>query len=225
MTLLPQALSITIPMAVLLGILIGFGRLSADREFVALQACGVSLYRLLRPIAPSSRSSPRRRTAYEMIVALPGRESDVPRNHLQRVASRVESNVKPRVFFEEFPNRVIYVRDVAGAAAGTTSSSPTRRDPAQTTVYFAREGRLHHRPREAAGAAAAAARHAAHHARGQARRVRGHRVRSSPTSRSTRRRSSRRRRIARRAGDDASPSCARRSRARSATDHRRSRRG
>ena len=36
--LLPQALSITIPMAVLLGILVAFGRLSADREFVAMQA-------------------------------------------------------------------------------------------------------------------------------------------------------------------------------------------
>ena len=48
--LLPQALSLTIPMSVLLGILIGFGRLSADREFVAMQACGVSLMRLLRPI-------------------------------------------------------------------------------------------------------------------------------------------------------------------------------
>src|SRR6267378_4358377 len=46
----PQALGITIPMALLLGILIGLGRLSADREFVALQACGVSVFRVLRPI-------------------------------------------------------------------------------------------------------------------------------------------------------------------------------
>src|SRR5687767_3962826 len=49
--LVPQALSLTIPMAVLIGILVGFGRLSADREFVAMQAGGVSLVRLLRPIA------------------------------------------------------------------------------------------------------------------------------------------------------------------------------
>ena len=49
-TLLPQALSISIPMAVLMGLLIAFGRLSADREFVAMQACGVSVYRLLRPV-------------------------------------------------------------------------------------------------------------------------------------------------------------------------------
>src|SRR3954462_12707903 len=52
LTLLPQALCLTIPMAVLLGILVGFGRLSADREFVAMQACGVSLMRLARPILP-----------------------------------------------------------------------------------------------------------------------------------------------------------------------------
>src|SRR5260221_7766804 len=50
LTLVPQALCITIPMAVLLGILVGFGRLSADREFVALQPYGASMLRLLRQI-------------------------------------------------------------------------------------------------------------------------------------------------------------------------------
>src|ERR1051325_7022210 len=49
-TLIPQALALTIPMSLLLGLLIGFGRLSADREFVAMQACGISLTRLLRPV-------------------------------------------------------------------------------------------------------------------------------------------------------------------------------
>src|SRR5688500_5116570 len=49
-TLLPQALALAIPMGLLLGLLIAFGRLSADREFVALQACGISVARLLRPV-------------------------------------------------------------------------------------------------------------------------------------------------------------------------------
>ena len=43
----PQALGLTIPMALLVGLLIGLGRLSTDRESVALLACGVSPYRLL----------------------------------------------------------------------------------------------------------------------------------------------------------------------------------
>src|SRR5215216_4376485 len=49
-TLIPQALALTIPMSLLLGLLVAFGRLSADREFVAMRACGVSLARLLRPV-------------------------------------------------------------------------------------------------------------------------------------------------------------------------------
>ena len=51
LTLVPQALGVTIPMAVLIGLLMGLGRLSGDRETVALQACGISIYRMLRPVA------------------------------------------------------------------------------------------------------------------------------------------------------------------------------
>ena len=50
LTLIPQALGLTIPMALLVGLLIGLGRMSGDREAVALLACGVSPYRLLRPV-------------------------------------------------------------------------------------------------------------------------------------------------------------------------------
>jgi lipopolysaccharide export LptBFGC system permease protein LptF len=70
-TLAPQALCVTIPMALLFGILFGLGRLSGDREFVALQACGISVFRIFQPIvflavlAPwrrlTRRSSPCRR--------------------------------------------------------------------------------------------------------------------------------------------------------------------
>ena len=46
----PQALVVAIPMAFLVGVLVAFGRLSGDSEWVAMQACGVSLYRMLRPV-------------------------------------------------------------------------------------------------------------------------------------------------------------------------------
>ena len=69
-TLLPQALGVSIPMALLLGILIGLGRLSGDREFVALQACGISIFRILRPVALLAMLSTVA-TAYVMIIALP----------------------------------------------------------------------------------------------------------------------------------------------------------
>src|ERR1700740_2599395 len=47
---LPTVLGFTLPMAVLVGVLIGLGRLSADSEIVALHASGISLRRLLLPI-------------------------------------------------------------------------------------------------------------------------------------------------------------------------------
>jgi lipopolysaccharide export system permease protein len=140
LTLLPQALSLTIPMAVLIGTLVGFGRLSADREFVALQACGVSLLRLLRPVALVAVVGTAA-TAYQTIVALPNANQAFREIVYGVMAARVESNVRPRVFFDDFPQRVIYVRNLpeeggwrdvffADAQAGTV------------TVYFAREGRI-----------------------------------------------------------------------------------
>src|SRR4051794_1250274 len=71
MTLIPQALGVTIPMALLYGILFGLGRLSADREFVALQACGVSVFRVFRPIGLLAVLACLA-TGYNTLVALPG---------------------------------------------------------------------------------------------------------------------------------------------------------
>jgi lipopolysaccharide export system permease protein len=48
--LLPRVLEMTLPMAALLGILIGVGRLSADSEIVALRASGVSYRRVFMPV-------------------------------------------------------------------------------------------------------------------------------------------------------------------------------
>jgi len=46
---LPYYVSLALPMAMLLGALLGYSRLSSDNEIVALRSCGVSLYRIVRP--------------------------------------------------------------------------------------------------------------------------------------------------------------------------------
>src|ERR1041384_5710029 len=69
-TLLPSSLALSIPSALLIALLIAFGRLSADREFVAMQEGGVSVARLLWPVgilATIGWAS----TSYVMIEALP----------------------------------------------------------------------------------------------------------------------------------------------------------
>ncbi len=141
LTLVPQALGITIPMALLLGILIGLGRLSADREFVVLQACGVSLFRVLRPIIVLSLAACGA-TLYVMIVALPNANQTFRQITFNIIASKAESDIKPRVFFTQFPSRVLFVRDLdpEGGWRDVFLADDTR--PGETTVYFAREGRL-----------------------------------------------------------------------------------
>src|SRR5262249_53772928 len=141
LTLVPQALGITIPMALLLGILVGLGRMSADREFVALQACGVSVFRVFRPIAVLALAG-FAATAYDMIVALPDANQSFRQITFNVVAAQAEGDIKPRVFFTGFANRVIYVRDIprTGGWRDVFLADDSHAD--QTTAYFARQGRL-----------------------------------------------------------------------------------
>jgi LPS export ABC transporter permease LptF/LPS export ABC transporter permease LptG len=141
MLLAPQALCNTIPMSVLLGILIGFGRLSADREFVTMQACGVSLMRLLRPVALIALVGTAA-TAYEIIVALPGSNQAFRMIVADMMEERLESTLAPRVFFDDFPHRVILVRDLPEGGGWRDVFLGDQSEAGYSTVYFAREGRI-----------------------------------------------------------------------------------
>src|SRR6202142_2590835 len=46
----PAVLTFTLPIAVLVGVLIGLGRMSADSELIAMNALGMGLRRLLVPV-------------------------------------------------------------------------------------------------------------------------------------------------------------------------------
>src|SRR5947209_7752803 len=139
-TLLPQALAISIPMAVLLGLLIALGRLSGDREFVAMQACGVSIYQLLRPLVAIAFVSTAA-TAYVMIVARPDANQAFREIIFKEVAQRVENNIRPRVLFTQFPNNVLYVRSVdQGTHVMRDVFFADTSKGGITTLSFAREG-------------------------------------------------------------------------------------
>jgi LPS export ABC transporter permease LptG/LPS export ABC transporter permease LptF len=140
-TLLPQSLCVTIPMALLYGILMGLGRLSADREFVALQACGVSVFRALRPIALLAVVA-FAADEYVMLVALPNANQTFREITFNLVATKAETDVKPRTFYQGFPSRVVYARDVVPSDGwrDVFVADNTRDD--QTTVFFASRGRL-----------------------------------------------------------------------------------
>ena len=141
-TLLPQALGLTIPMAVLVGVLIGLGRMSGDRESVALLACGVSPYRLLRPIGALALITTAV-TAYVMIVSIPNANQAFREITFGVVTQTVETDIQPRVFYQQFPGWVLYPReDPDPGHPGWKKLMVARTEAGETDIYFAERGRL-----------------------------------------------------------------------------------
>ncbi len=140
-TLLPQALGLTIPMALLVGLLIGLGRMSGDRETVALLACGVSPYRLLRPVLMLTAAAGSAHL-YVMIQAIPNANQSYRQLVYDVVSQQVENDVRPQVFFENFPNWVLYARDVpqSGGWNDVLVADTTQRDAPK--LFMAKHGRL-----------------------------------------------------------------------------------
>lgn len=140
--LVPQALALTLPMSLLLALLVAFGRLSADREFVAMQACGVSLVRLLRPVGIISVTA-WAATSYVLIWGVPDANQSFREIAFNVTAARAEGEVKPRVFFDDFDDLVLYVREVPASGAGWTGVFlADQRDAQRSAVYLARRGRV-----------------------------------------------------------------------------------
>jgi LPS export ABC transporter permease LptF/LPS export ABC transporter permease LptG len=108
--LLPNVLILTLPVAVLAGIVIGFSRMGSDSEIVAIRAAGVGTWTLLWPALVIGAIA----TAGTMFLHL--KEAPQAARQLRRVAVQValkklESPVEPRTFNTEIPGYVIYVRD------------------------------------------------------------------------------------------------------------------
>jgi LPS export ABC transporter permease LptF len=116
---IPPVLGFTLPMAVLVGVLIGLGRLSADSEIVALHASGISLRRLLVPIGFVAFAS----AVVTLVMTFwlsPLSIRTLRGLEYQLLASQAPFGVQPRVFDERFPRLVLYVQDVQAAATRWT---------------------------------------------------------------------------------------------------------
>jgi LPS export ABC transporter permease LptF/LPS export ABC transporter permease LptG len=116
---LTPVLAFTIPMAVLVGVLIGLGRLSADSEIVAIHACGISLRRLLVPIGLVALGA-----GFGTLILTfwlsPAAVRTLRSLEAQVLSSQAPFAIQPRVFDERFPHVILYVQDVEAAATRWT---------------------------------------------------------------------------------------------------------
>ena len=139
--LLPMSLGLTIPMSLLMALLVAFGRLSADREFVALQACGVSPRRLLVPVGLVSVLA-FTATAYVLLVSVPAGNQRFREITFNIIASQAEGEVKPRTFFDKFPNIVLYVREIPQSGGWNGVFMSDNRGGEGSAIYTAKHGRV-----------------------------------------------------------------------------------
>jgi LPS export ABC transporter permease LptG/LPS export ABC transporter permease LptF len=108
--LLPSALGLTIPIAYLVGTLLALGRWSTDHEAVALLACGVNPNRLIRPILVMALVA-MASTAFVMMELLPDANQKYREVTFPYITQKTEAEIKPRLFYEGLPGKVIYLLD------------------------------------------------------------------------------------------------------------------
>src|SRR5256714_6221954 len=110
--ILPGIFTFTIPMAVLIGVLLGLGRMSADSEIIALTALGIGRRRILLPVGVLAISGAL--VTLAMTVWLGPVALRMFRSlEANLLASQVSFQVQPRVFDERFPRLVVFIQRVS----------------------------------------------------------------------------------------------------------------
>jgi LPS export ABC transporter permease LptF/LPS export ABC transporter permease LptG len=108
MLTLPNIVVLTLPMSLLFGILIAVGRLSSDSELIAMRSSGISLLTLYRPILFLSALFTILNTVL-MVYTLPWGNHALQQLRLEITTQSISQQVQPRVFYEEWEGKVLYV--------------------------------------------------------------------------------------------------------------------
>lgn len=108
----PAVLTFTLPMAVLTGVLLGLGRMSADSELIAMTALGIGRRRMLVPVGVLAAAG-MVLTLVMTVWAGPSALRIFRATELSLAASQASFQVQPRVFDERFPRLVFYLNDIS----------------------------------------------------------------------------------------------------------------
>ena len=145
--LLPTFWLYTIPMALLLAILLAFGRLSGDSEITAMKSCGISLYGLLPPPLVFSLFACVA-CLFVTIYGVPWGNASFKTLLIDVAQASAGIVVKEKVFNDAFPGMVIYADSLdekGHTMAGVIIHD--ERDPGEPATIFASSGAMLSDPR------------------------------------------------------------------------------
>src|SRR5262245_6267836 len=114
---IPAALTVTIPMGVLVGILIGLSRLAADSEVTAMRASGLGASLFLRSLAIFGLIAWVLAGVNTLLIA-PRSAAQLSELQDRLKTSQASFEVQPQVFYEDFRNYVLYIQDSDAADGG-----------------------------------------------------------------------------------------------------------
>ncbi|HEV2136530.1 MAG TPA: LptF/LptG family permease [Terracidiphilus sp.] len=115
---LPNLFKVTIPMAVLVGVLLGLSRMAADSEIVAMRASGLGIWYFTRVASIIAIAGMLFGLGNTLYLAPRANQAILQMQHALET-SEASYEIQPRVFYEDFRNWVLYVQGVhpgAGAA-------------------------------------------------------------------------------------------------------------
>src|SRR6201987_6435504 len=108
---MPNTFKVTIPMAVLVGILLCLSRLAADSEIIAMRASGLVIGYFVRVASIVAVGGTLLGIGNSLFVA-PRANQAILEMQQALETSQASYQIQPRVFYEDFHNYVLYVQDV-----------------------------------------------------------------------------------------------------------------
>ncbi len=115
---LPNTFKVTIPMAVLVGILLGLSRLAADSEIIAMRASGLGIGYFVRVSSVVAIGGTLLGLVNSLYTA-PRANQAILDMQRELETSQASYEIQPRVFYEDFRNAVLYVQNVRGGTGAS----------------------------------------------------------------------------------------------------------
>lgn len=139
---IPYFLVFVLPMAVMLAILLTLMRMSGDNEIIALKSGGVSLYRLLPPVAVLALAG-FAATMAMTVYGMPYGKLAIARVTYQMLAANADIGLKARTFNNRFDGVTLYVNEVDLHDKRLQDVFiEDRRNPRAASIIVAPEGRF-----------------------------------------------------------------------------------
>ena len=139
---IPLLLGYVIPMSLLLGVILGLNRLSADSEVISVLSGGISSHALMLPILLVACFAAMF-NFWLLTEAVPWSTESFTEIMLDHSSETINSEIEPRIFNENFPGFIIFVNEI-DPETGTWNKAWIfdKNDPANPKAFTADRARL-----------------------------------------------------------------------------------